>query len=411
VRLAGTRGEARAADYIAEAYQRGGGVATIEEFPMHARDVRAEELSIRVGGRWRRFGCSLLGSTPGTNGKVREAPLVFFEAPAEYNRPDLSDLRGKAVVHLGCHIESRASYRRLMAARPAFLLFVDIRHPGAVPLGDGMFPAYTQALGAVPTVNVAYLDAWAWRTRGATAARLRVAGGMQPSVSQNVIAELPAPQAGAPVLFLGAHHDTQAGTVGADDNATGVAGLLELARVLAPLPRRRAIRLISFGTEEQLSVGSAAYARRHRRELAQRGQLIFNLDSFGSPLGWGEVVVNGSDRLVQTLRAGFAAAELYPRFLPAVVPYSDHFPFAAAGVPAAWLWRPNCTAGHFYHHRPDNDLSRVSPPTMASWLDAIAAIIQRLANARTLPFPRTIPADQARAAAVYWRDLYGGWRG
>jgi Zn-dependent M28 family amino/carboxypeptidase len=47
--------------------------------------------------------------------------------------------------------------------------------------------------------------------------------------------------------------------------------VLELARLLQPRPRRRTIRLISFGAEEQLSVGSTAYVRAHREETATRG--------------------------------------------------------------------------------------------------------------------------------------------
>jgi hypothetical protein len=411
VRLAGTPAEAATAAFIADQFKRNGARVTVEEFEMHTRDVRTQTLEIRIGSSWRRFRCSLFASTPGTGGRRREAPLIFFEAPAEYQRPDLSHLRGKAVVHLGCHIESRAAYGRLIAARPAFLLFVDIRYPGAVPLADGMFPAYTRDIGAVPVVNVAYLDAWRWKTEGAAAARLRVEGGMRPGVSQNVVAELPSPDPQAPLLFLGAHHDTQAGTVGADDNACGVAGLLELARVLTPLRRRRTIRLVSFGTEEQLSVGSAAYVRRHRREIMRRGELMFNLDGIGSPLGWTELAVNGSTALATTLRAAFRTNELYPRVVREVVPYADHFPFVAAGTPAVWMARPNCTSGFFYHHRHDNDLRRVSPSTMATWLAPVATIIARLANVRRMPFSRQIPSDQARMAAAYWKDLYGGWRG
>src|SRR5262249_44179150 len=150
-----------------------------------------------------------------------------------------SSLRGKAVVHLGCHIESREHYRRLIQAEPAFLLFVDVRYPGNTPLADGMFPAYTRAIGARPTVNVAYMDAWRWKVENASRARLAVTGGMQPGTSTNVIADLPASEADASLLYVGAHHDTQAGSPGADDNGSGVSGLLELARVLSQTPRRR----------------------------------------------------------------------------------------------------------------------------------------------------------------------------
>ena len=94
-------------------------------------------------------------------------------------------------TELLANVESREAYRRLIAAKPAFLIFVDVRYPGSVPLADGMFPAYTHAIGSVPTVNAAFQDAWAWRQSGADAARLTVVGGMRRSESQNVIAELP----------------------------------------------------------------------------------------------------------------------------------------------------------------------------------------------------------------------------
>jgi hypothetical protein len=411
VRLGGTRTESAAASYIAREFERVGARVVVEEFAMQIRDVHSEQLEIRIGGCWHRFSCSLFANTPGTEGLWREAPLAFFEAPSEYRRPDLSRLRGKAVVHLGCHIESRAAYRKLIAARPSFLLFVDIRYPGTVPLADGMFPAYTRDLGAVPVVNVAYMDAWRWRTEDAIAARLCVAGGMRPGVSQNVVAELSSSDPNAVLLFLGAHHDTQAGSVGADDNACGVAALLEMARVLEPLRRHRAIRLISFGTEEQLSVGSAEYVRRHRTEVSRRGGLMLNFDGIGAPLGWTELAVNGPAALESTLRRGFAESGFYPRIQNGVVPYADHFPFVAAGVPGVWMARPNCHSGYWYHHRADNDLSRVSPETMAAWLSPATAIVHRLVNVRRLPFPREIPKDQARAVAAHWKDLFGGWRG
>ena len=52
---------------------------------------------------------------------------------------------------------------------------------------------------------------------------------MTPAKSQNVIAELPGSREDAGVLYLGAHHDTQADSVGADDNAS----LLERFQMLA----------------------------------------------------------------------------------------------------------------------------------------------------------------------------------
>jgi len=409
VRLAGTPAERKAGDYCERVFRDAGAKVSRERFAVRSRAVSKESLALRIGGAWISFPCSLFSSTPGTGGATLEAPLAFFEAPAESRRGDLSYLRGKAVVHLGCHIESRDFYRRLLEARPAFLLLVDVRYPGSVPLADGMFPAYTRAIGAIPTVNVAFQDAWRWSVEGASAARLLVEGGMQPGESENIIAELPGADPEGEVVYFGGHHDTQAGSVGADDNATGVAGILELARVLAPMPRRRTLRLVSFGAEEQLSVGSAMHVRARRAEISERAALIFNLDSFGSWLGWSEMVLNGPRELEGYAPRFFEERGLPVRVIPGIVPYADHFPFVAAGVPGITLWRSNCTAGRFFHHRPDDDLTRVSPALMARLLDAVAALASDVASAPELPFPRAIPGASAEEVARFWADLFGGW--
>lgn len=409
VRLAGSPEEASAADYVKDTFEELGVEAAIETFPVRERAVTSESLEIRFGDLWQSFPCSLFSNTPGTDGDTVEAPLCFFENPTEYQRSDLSHLRGKAVVHLGCHVESRENYQRLMEAGPAFLLFVDIRYPGTTALADGMFPAYTRALGARPTVNVAYMDAWRWKSEGAIAARLNVAGGMRESESQNVVAELSGSDPAAGAIVLGGHHDTQAGSVGADDNASGVAAILEAARVLEPLPRKRTLRFVSFGAEEQLSVGSAEYVRQHREELSQRGTFMANFDSFGSHMGWTELNCGGPAALVDYLLPFFEKADLYVKTTPEVIPYTDLFPFLAAGVPGIYIGRSNCAGGRFFHHRSDDDLSRVSCPYMARMVDVVASIVHDLANTDTLPFPSEIPADQAAHVKGFWEDLFGGW--
>ena len=411
VRLAGSSAEAQAADYIARAFRQTGAAVTLETFPVFERCVTEEHLEVFVQGAWRAFPCSLFSSTPGTNGATVEAPLVFFAAPTDYARADLSFLRGKAVVHLGCHIESREAYRRLMAAEPAFLLFVDIRYPGSTPLADGMFPSYTRDLGALPTLNVAYQDAWSWRRQEATAARIRVRAMARPAASQAVLADLPGTDPAAGVLVASAHHDTQAGSVGADDNASGVVTLLEMARVLAPLPRRQTVRLISFGAEEQLSVGSAAYVRRHRQEIAGAVRVVLNLDSHGSLLGWTELNANGPEAMVEALVDAFRQADVYPAVTREVVPYTDQFPFAVLGIPGIWLSRRNCAAGRFFHHLPSDDMAHLSSAVLAAHGQAMATVMQEWSAAPTLPFPVEIPAAQTAAIATFWEDLYGGWAG
>jgi Peptidase family M28 len=408
VRLAGTPGERAAADHVLATARALGANVWDESFPMRARTVTEEQLEIEVHGRWQPFACSLFSSTPGTGGEWRSAELTTL-TPTDYQRDDLGYARGKAVIHMGCHIASRVAYQRLMDARPAFLLMVDTRYPADSPRADGMFPEYTAAIGAVPTLNVAHHDAWNWVAAGATRARCRVVGGMVPATSQNVVIDLPGTDLADDILYASAHHDTQANTPGADDNGSGVVGILELARLLHPQPRRRTIRLISFGAEEQLSVGSATYVRTHREEIARRGRCMYNLDSYGSHLGWLQLYVNAHPDFEASLRPYFHAADLYYQTITAVVPYADHFPFVAAGLPGIFHYRVNCDAGRFFHHRPDDDLTRVSPQVIARDVSAVASWVAVMACVDTLPFTPTIPDQQRDEVNRCWEDLFGGW--
>ena len=411
VRLAGSQGEKRAADYIADELTQYGAEVEIEAFPIHERAVEKETLQIKLNGEWHDFPCSLLGNALGTGGATIEAPIVFFSSQTDYQRKDLSYLCGKAVVHLGSHIEKADHYRRLIQARPAFVLFVDVRFPAKIVTADGMFPAYTHKYGAMTIASVAYLDAWKWKQEEASAARLCIDGDMRKSSSSNIIAELPGTDLDSELLFVGGHHDTQANSVGADDNATGVAALLAIAEALAKRPRKRTLRLISFGAEEQLSVGSSFYVRQRREELNDRGGCMLNFDSFGSLMGWTHLSCIGSEEMGNYYNRMFVEEDEYPAVKHEIVPYADHFPFAAAGIPGVYLGRANCTSGRFFHHRPDDTVSKISIPLCAKLIQVGCLSVFRLANAEVMPFQPRVPENSRADIETMWQEIFGGWEG
>jgi len=78
---------------------------------------------------------------------------------------------------------------------------------------------------------------------------------------RNVIATLPPLVAArpAPPLIIAAHYDTVEGSPGADDNASALAVMLEIARNLRAVPMTRSVRFIAFCLEEENLLGSLAY--------------------------------------------------------------------------------------------------------------------------------------------------------
>lgn len=81
-------------------------------------------------------------------------------------------------------------------------------------------------------------------------------------------------------LIIGAHYDTVAGCVGADDNGSGVAVLLELASYFSKNPIKYPLQLIAFDMEEYGLCGSAAYAQKLKQDR-QKIRLMISLEMLG----------------------------------------------------------------------------------------------------------------------------------
>jgi hypothetical protein len=76
---------------------------------------------------------------------------------------------------------------------------------------------------------------------------------------KNIVAEKKGMTFPDRVYVLGAHYDTVSGSLGADDNASGVAVLLEVGRNIQTVPLECTVRLIAFSLEESDYVGSTHY--------------------------------------------------------------------------------------------------------------------------------------------------------
>lgn len=81
----------------------------------------------------------------------------------------------------------------------------------------------------------------------------------------NIVAEKRGEVSPDQIYILAAHYDTVPGSPGADDNASSVAVLLEVARTLGPIKTRATLRFIAFALEEYGFVGSTDYASRARK--------------------------------------------------------------------------------------------------------------------------------------------------
>lgn len=96
----------------------------------------------------------------------------------------------------------------------------------------------------------------------------------------NLLAQLPQQSPNARAVLLIAHVDSVEGSPGADDNASGVAAVLECARLLAELPDPPMVRLAFVDMEEMGKVGSRALAR--DRSFRQNLEHVICFESVGT---------------------------------------------------------------------------------------------------------------------------------
>ncbi|HVH23304.1 MAG TPA: M28 family metallopeptidase, partial [Pseudonocardia sp.] len=168
--------------------------------------------------------------------------------------------------------------------------------------------------------------------------------GVDGAVSHNVIADRAGTGADREVVLLTAHLDSvnQRGpgrpAPGADDNASGSAGVLAIARALAGHAGVHDLRLILFGGEEQGLHGSTQYVRSLPPAERARIRAVINMDMIGvRNVPERRVLLEGAAVSADLIEALAGAAARYTglavdrSFSPA---NSDHVPFIEAGLPA-----------------------------------------------------------------------------
>lgn len=172
----------------------------------------------------------------------------------------------------------------------------------------------------------------------------RIASG----TSQNVVARHPDEDPEAPLVIVGAHYDSVVGSPGANDNASGTATVLELARDLEARPIEGvAIRYVAFGAEEVGLFGSQNFVARLSAPDRRRLRLAMSIDMMA--VG-DRPAFHGSEPWVSHAMARAWSQGYDPVRLPSsFARLSDHAPFLEAGLPAImfhWLddpcWHQSC---------------------------------------------------------------------
>jgi len=211
-------------------------------------------------------------------------------------------------------------------------------------------------------------------------------------------------------VVIGAHYDhlgrgnfdslapSQIGQIhpGADDNASGTAGVLELARVLAPQrgQLKRSILFMDFAGEELGLLGSAAWVKDPTHPLTKAVAML-NMDMIGR-IKDDKVYVGG----VGTGSTFKAVLEQAQKETPFKIEYSaggysssDHTSFVTKKIPVLFFF----SGLHSDYHKPSDTWDKINAPSAARLLDLVGNVAVQLAKAQDAPAFQVVAEDKPAA--------------
>jgi len=410
-RLAGSANYERAAEWAA-GQLRAAGIERVGFEPFTIPDGwERERASARlVAPVARPLQVAALGWTPSLGDEEIDAQVVALDDVAPENISAQHALTGRIVLlppgDAGGNPATQAARKRaldtaLRAAGVRAMLSADLEPGNSLSARDRTFGA---AVGALPAAQIGRDDARALReligrgpVRIAIELRNRVTPG--PVTVRNVIGELRGRERPDEWIVVGAHLDSWDVSPSAQDNATGVAMVLDAARAIAALPDRprRSIRFALWGAEEQGQLGSTAYVRAHEAEL---DRVVANLNAdagTGRQIGWTSPGRSDVIDAVRPLTRPFLAP-LGGVSFDSSMQYafqSDGAPFIRAGIPLLDLNADDSTYEDI-HHKDTDTIERVDARNLAIGAGIVAATAFAVADAPTRIGPRLDPGSRIR---------------
>jgi hypothetical protein len=251
------------------------------------------------------------------------------------------------------------------------------------------------------------------------------------TTQRNIVAVLQGTEIGGGTIVIGAHYDSVslnpedglAYAPGANDNASGVASLIELARIMSTLPHKSSIVFVAFSAEEVGRQGSAAFVRDYIQAQNIQLNAMLSLDIIGSQTGPNGAV---DDRHIRLFSAGpnespsrqvaramnLIGFNLMPSMEILVEDaidregrYSDHMSFADAGYPAVRFIEPLEESNR--HHTERDTMEDVHASYLSRSTQIILALVTAMADGPRPPQNISLRDTGGGLRTLVWEPVAG----
>ncbi len=279
-------------------------------------------------------------------------------------------------------VHRQEKYGRSLLAGAAGFIFVN-HYPGYGPATGGIGNRGKAA--PIPGISISYEDgAFIQRLlkkHGSVKTRLRSNDKLRRMTSWNILGDLAGTEKPQEIVMVGSHYDGHDIAQGASDPASGVAAVLEAARVLGKQARPpRTLRFAFWGVEEIGLLGSKAYVRAHAAELSKI-RFYLNMDAAGGMLSK-DINLHAWESLqstFETFRSEMAQEFAIGQNFHSA---SDHYSFLLAGVVTGGIESlQKKRGGRGYGHTKFDTVDKVSLRGLRDAAALAARILWRVAHA------------------------------
>ncbi len=401
VRLSGTEGEAKAAEYISSKIKELGATPTIETFDVPFYTIEKVKFEA-LEPFYKNYEVTGYGFSGNAAKDGIEAEFIYIES---FDELSLKRISGKIVMFMGG--VNASIFEKLIKAGAVGFVGVCGSHldkKGTFDLEERMIREHQLVNGVIPGVCIHVNDAVSLVDKGVKKVKLTLKQNETTAKSRNVTTIIEGTDFPDEIVSITAHFDSVPFSHGMFDNGSGTVNNLEMLRYYLKNKPRRTLRFVFCGSEERGLLGSRAFVEQHSEEV-EKTRLCCNVDMTGPVLGKDIVRITGEDKIISAIdyyaKVIGHVATVYQDTYP-----SDGMPYANCGVPAVNFYRQAAPGTTLIHCRYDT-LSRITAKSLESTGKFIIEVMNTIINADCFPFERKMPDNMVQKVTTMLNNMPG----
>lgn len=387
IREAGTSGEKRAAEYIANEIDLFGNDSKIEEFRFDTNfvDKACIEIIDASDNNILKESFDIRGyiNTKDTDESGLSGELVYIENADEIS---LLDAVGKIAM-----INGRVSstvYKRLCEIESlGFISIVGTPSDSENERFQERNCIKENDLNGISGILIHHNDAVKIINAGVKRVKIILRQSKKRVNSRNVISSIRGGKSKDEIITVTAHYDSVADGPGAYDNLAAAVSILELYRYFCDKKLKRTVQFIWFGAEEYGLKGSEAFLSNLEGAELKKHKYNINIDLSGQLIGGNVLGITGFAKNVEILNEFFRSRRIGLSFKNQVWS-SDSNSFAKRGIGAMTLNRDG-----YYMHTYRDTIDLISPVTLENTMYLLGNLIEYLADSEDFPLIEGVPDE------------------